>query len=229
MTDHNGVWEAQFNVYLQIGDVVSGNVSNFVSEQPSGNDDCCSCPTMVDTKSQRSALEDWLQYYYDDSVQNCTDYGYADDSLDDCPTLENHAVWVVLSRCLYGGFARFRKGCERHNRRTAIVNYYWGSTWKLFAHEVGHLFGAEHTFQDGEGTTGGIMDYGDFTYLGVTQYHPYNWEEICYGFEESKTISEDWLPNCWSTMDYDDITYRWRQTGVYSECWPCGYYVYTML
>ena len=30
-----------------------------------------------------------------------------------------------------------------------------------FAHEVGHNFGCDHAFDEGQGRTGGIMDYGD--------------------------------------------------------------------
>merc|ERR1719356_629975 len=28
------------------------------------------------------------------------------------------------------------------------------STWKVFAHELGHNFGADHSFEEGEGSTG---------------------------------------------------------------------------
>eukprot|EP00971_Amphidinium_carterae_P083280 1648394-Amphidinium_carterae.2 len=32
--------------------------------------------------------------------------------------------------------------------------------WLTFAHELGHNIGADHSFDDGQGKTGGIMDYG---------------------------------------------------------------------
>lgn len=34
---------------------------------------------------------------------------------------------------------------------------------------VGHNFGASHSFEDGQGQTGGIMDYSDGFYNGVIQ------------------------------------------------------------
>jgi len=34
-------------------------------------------------------------------------------------------------------------------------------TWKIFAHELGHNFGGPHSFERGQGKTGGIMDYGN--------------------------------------------------------------------
>ena len=35
------------------------------------------------------------------------------------------------------------------------------STWQTDAHEIGHIFAARHSFELGQGQTGGIMDYGD--------------------------------------------------------------------
>merc|ERR1719397_735144 len=35
-----------------------------------------------------------------------------------------------------------------------------GATWTIVAHELGHNFGAEHSFELGQQRTGGIMDYG---------------------------------------------------------------------
>jgi hypothetical protein len=52
-------------------------------------------------------------------------------------------------------------------------------TWLWFAHEMGHTFGGLHTFQDGVGTTGGILDYGDPYYDMTVQFNPANQPEIC--------------------------------------------------
>jgi hypothetical protein len=47
----------------------------------------------------------------------------------------------------------------------AVVGRFVGATgamftWLTFAHELGHVFGSTHSFENGTGTTGGIMDYG---------------------------------------------------------------------
>jgi len=41
------------------------------------------------------------------------------------------------------------------------TNFLGGDTWKIFSHELGHNFGGQHSFENGQGKTGGIMDYGD--------------------------------------------------------------------
>jgi hypothetical protein len=40
------------------------------------------------------------------------------------------------------------------------TNYLGTDTWKVFAHEIGHNYGGPHSFENGQGNTGGIMDYG---------------------------------------------------------------------
>lgn len=43
--------------------------------------------------------------------------------------------------------------------------------WKVVAHEIGHNFGGSHSFELGQGKTGGIMDYGDGLLNGKYQFN----------------------------------------------------------
>ena len=49
----------------------------------------------------------------------------------------------------------------------------------MLFHELGHGIGLTHTFENGIGTTGGLMDYANGLYDGVPQYHPFNRGEAC--------------------------------------------------
>jgi len=61
-----------------------------------------------------------------------------------------------------------------------IHDYGSENTFLIFAHELGHNFGADHSFEDGQGNTGGIMDYGDGYLNGVQQFTTkYRKGEMC--------------------------------------------------
>jgi hypothetical protein len=60
-------------------------------------------------------------------------------------------------------------------------------TWYIWIHELGHSMGAFHSFENGMGRTGGIMDYGNYFYNGVVQFHPLKQPEMCQEFSASLT------------------------------------------
>merc|ERR1719218_589319 len=54
------------------------------------------------------------------------------------------------------------------------------NTWLTFAHELGHNFDGGHSFEEGQGRTGGIMDYGDGKLNGVYQFNTkYRKQKMC--------------------------------------------------
>merc|ERR1712176_1210536 len=60
--------------------------------------------------------------------------------------------------------------CNKNGYNTGISRYY-GRYWQTFAHELGHNFGGFHSFEEGQGQTGGLMDYGDQRLNGVYQFN----------------------------------------------------------
>merc|ERR1719253_1884421 len=74
--------------------------------------------------------------------------------------------------------------------RNVGVSYYMGGqitdtlvgdiTWRVFAHEVGHTFGAGHPFgEDIALVDGGIMAYGTGHYKCDLAFHPEDHDDIC--------------------------------------------------
>jgi len=54
------------------------------------------------------------------------------------------------------------------------------SPWLTFAHELGHTFAGKHSFEDGQGKTGGVMDYGNGKLNGHYQFNTkYRKKEMC--------------------------------------------------
>jgi hypothetical protein len=54
------------------------------------------------------------------------------------------------------------------------------SPWLTFAHELGHTFAGKHSFEDGQGKTGGVMDYGNGKLNGHYQFNTkYRKQEMC--------------------------------------------------
>jgi hypothetical protein len=65
-----------------------------------------------------------------------------------------------------------------HN--TGVNQLHNEMSWVIFAHELGHNFGGDHSFEEGQGRTGGIMDYGDGRLNGEYQFNTrYRKDQMC--------------------------------------------------
>ena len=96
---------------------------------------------------------------------------------------KHRSIWILFTNCHPSpgtvGMAYIGALCHQ-GANVAIVNHMNELTWILFAHELGHSFGAHHSFEDGVGETGGIMDYGDGSLDGIFQFNTkYRKPEIC--------------------------------------------------
>jgi hypothetical protein len=99
-------------------------------------------------------------------------------------------LWHLFGDCWTGGtigLANVGVLCELGWNRG--VTWHGGATWATFAHEIGHNFGASHSFEAGQGSTGGIMDYGDGSLDGEFQFNTkYRKAEVCKELSEQIDI-----------------------------------------
>ncbi|CAK9003741.1 Voltage-dependent T-type calcium channel subunit alpha-1H [Durusdinium trenchii] len=85
-------------------------------------------------------------------------------------TLDDCFKSGTIGLAYVGTICQMEKNYWGQRPNTAVV---WHNfrTWITFAHETGHIFGGEHSFELGQGTTGGIMDYGDGQLDGKFQFN----------------------------------------------------------
>lgn len=98
--------------------------------------------------------------------------------LDDC------FLGYCQKNCPVGVTSKHSRACIPHARSS--VTYVSSSTWTTIAHEIGHNTGADHSFDNGKGTTGGLMDYWLDNYLGIPQFNTnFAKDDLCEGVTEA--------------------------------------------
>jgi hypothetical protein len=61
--------------------------------------------------------------------------------------------------------------CSTRGTGSGVNKLHTSSPWLTFAHELGHNFNGGHSFEEGQGKTGGVMDYGDGKLSGHYQFN----------------------------------------------------------
>eukprot|EP00403_Amphidinium_massartii_P020083 CAMPEP_0178413428 /NCGR_PEP_ID=MMETSP0689_2-20121128/22522_1 /TAXON_ID=160604 /ORGANISM="Amphidinium massartii, Strain CS-259" /LENGTH=428 /DNA_ID=CAMNT_0020034699 /DNA_START=86 /DNA_END=1368 /DNA_ORIENTATION=+ len=102
-------------------------------------------------------------------------------------------AWLGTTCNIYngpGGVGRYNYGLNQMNTASA---------WLIFAHELGHNLDADHAFDEGQGQTGGIMDYNvGGIHEGVVQFNVYYTKtELCNTFTGmgNRCPSDQWFEN----------------------------------
>jgi len=177
----NAVYLAQMNMFLELVDTqIEATTSSLAwNLAPPTNGERCS--TTID--DLLDAFTDWRMK----SKKN------------------QDGLWHLLTNCYPApgtvGLAWIGMMCADYG---AAVSSWTSSLWLTVAHETGHNFGAQHTFQEGEGMTGGIMDYGDGTLNGVYQFNTkYSKSQMCAEIQSVTSNSAispyclaDYAPTC---------------------------------
>jgi hypothetical protein len=134
-------------------------------------------------------------------------------------------LWHLMTDCFPPpgviGIAYVGTLCRSAGFNTGVNTHTGSSTWLTVAHEAGHNFRADHSFEEGQGSTGGIMDYGDGRLNGIYQFNAqYRETEMCQEINEALTSFfsiNNCLKQCGSEPGTTCPTYRWR-SGSFTAC-----------
>jgi hypothetical protein len=135
---------AQFNVYLQIGatKIFSGpDTSVAWNWKPDAGQQYCRTDQVANINAHLDQFNAWRTNV----------------------NPKNQALWHLLTNCWRSpgtvGLAWLGVLCS--SQYGTGVSSWTNTHWLVVAHEIGHNFNSPHSFQEGQGKTGGIMDYGD--------------------------------------------------------------------
>jgi len=136
----NAIYTNQMNIELQIGFTLAckGNCPSFMSKRSS----MCHKTGITD---QLNAVRD---FFKGENKKYGVDY-------------KNVASTHLFTGCNPSGFGTIGLAWVGTLCRNGMggVNHI-NTGWATFAHELGHNFNGDHSFEEGQQRTGGIMDYG---------------------------------------------------------------------
>jgi len=178
MAKASWIYEKQLNVQLVLGDVAIALEQEGAGEWAQGGQNGCE----GEIKGVKKRLEK--------SLINI-DSGKKPDDLP-----SQQGSWHIFINCgaSQGGMGRAGVGTMcKYPKGKNCGSDKWNSEiwWFVFAHELGHNFKGEHSFEEGTGTTGGVMDYGDGKLDGHYQFNTkYRKQEMC------KFLSKSQVQKC---------------------------------
>ena len=115
---------------------------------------------------------------------------------------KKYAIWNLITNCwpitnkpTTVGLAWIGSACSS-DYKAGVISL-TSTSWITIAHEISHLLGGLHTFQQGQGKTGGLMDYGLPSLNGAIQFNTkYSKQQICDGINKMKNAQSSFVPYC---------------------------------
>jgi hypothetical protein len=143
VADSNSIYVFQLNIFLQVAQFYMKTASGGEAWNNAASDTGGTCSQTIESKLD--AMRAW--------------------STPGGGRPNERGLWHLLTPCFYSGtvgLAYVGVLCSTSGGyNTGVSGHALGnccSDWGTFAHEVGHNFGGGHSFEDGKGSTGGIMD-----------------------------------------------------------------------
>ena len=246
----NSIFSSQFNVYLEPGEIlVQDNITNYENTHKLWWKDGKNLDTGCNlSQDQLANIRNWVKAKYKYEMDTCKQISGSKHPNNTFRTgkeenelcTDTYATWVYLADCFYGnGMSPVGTLCWNDSFNAAVVNYERDETWLSFIHELGHIFGEAHYFDDGNG---GIMDYDEQQYNGLYQFR--HGDGICNGInnvinanknmnnnanekgynnannKENNNANNNMKRNCF--VSPPNLKYIWSASTKYTECYPTG-------
>ena len=200
----NQIYTMQLNIHIVAGYIYESTSGKETWDNPDKNG--ITCGTIYDSEggsdqkgwadidTQLDRLSDWKK------PKEMAMWHLFDNCYDDVHSQKGPVGLAYIGVLCWGEWGY--NGATHNGYNTGVDYYVPHDPLHTFDHALGHNMGAGHSFEDGQGSTGGVMDYGNKLYNGVYQFNTeYRKAEVCASIEEN-------LDYCSDTYGSTNIVYK---------------------